>query len=164
MIKLYTLLIIWHFGTVKLPFSTLTNCCIPCYTLCRPLTFLGSPVSLFLLSLSYIVLQVYTVHQSDIPINVLREVNQAVTTVSGHEEEQSQRARVLLLSSSIPISSFSPKKGVHVCLYIWCPWTTLLINIILLIAHPYVQQFAQTQLLNSQCSSKGTNAIIKLRN
>ena len=34
-----------------------------------------------------------------------------------------------------------------------CQWT------ILLIAHPCVrQQFAQTQLLNSQCSSKGTNA------
>ena len=39
----------------------------------------------------------------------------------------------------------------------------LIRKLILLVARPYVR-FAQTQLLNSQCNYKKTNAIIKLRN
>ena len=66
-----------------------------------------------------------TSSQTQLPTNVLRELNQAVTTASGCEEKSEAREPVLLLSSLIPISSFSPKKGVHVCLYIWCLWTTL---------------------------------------
>ena len=39
----------------------------------------------------------------------------------------------------------------------------LIRKLILLLAHPYVQ-FAQTQLLNSQCKLKRDDTIIKLHN
>ena len=61
-----------------------------------------------------------TSSQTQLPTNILREVNQAVTAALGREEERSQRAGTKQKYTKLftPISSFSLKKGVHVCLYI----------------------------------------------